>query len=320
MATRYKVVELKAVLKTLDSYIDQSAVGGLWSALLSRHFGNRRLARIFALSVIGHIAFYAWLINLDISTDRWQAYYSGSETELVMVTEIAPSIDRPPIRSAPEPVEQTDINHMEFDPERADDVHLRSRSQKLGNPDVATHSPRLSREAAINHLPTPVQPSPARVERASPPASPLIAQLPAPQSAPPAPIVMQNASAPSNNAPAPARPDARPDGVSGTVELGIEAIRAQYMALVRSKIRKTNDRIMPRKWIEDILTDKVSADFELLLGRGGRIRSVRLARSSGYSQLDDIAKQAIYIASPYEGYPQEAGEKIILTVTVYYHP
>jgi outer membrane biosynthesis protein TonB len=77
---------------------------------------------------------------------------------------------------------------------------------------------------------------------------------------------------------------------------------------------------MPRKWIEDILTDKVSADFEVLLGRGGRILSIRLNRSSGFSQLDDIAKQAIYIASPYEGYPQDAGETIALTVTVYYHP
>ncbi len=308
------------MLKTLDSYIDESAAGDFWPALLSRYFGNRRLARIFALSVIGHIAFYAWLINLDISTDRWHESYSGSQPELVMVTEIAPSSNRPPIRSAPEPVAQTDINHLEFDPERADDVHLRSRSQKLGSPDVATHSPRLPREIAVNNLPAPAPPAPAKTERVSPPASTLISQLPAPQSAPPPPILMQNASAPSNNAPAPDRPDARSDGVSGTVEMGIETIRAQYMAQVRSKIRKTNERIMPRKWIEDILTDKVSADFELLLGRGGRIRSVRLARSSGYSQLDDIAKQAIYIASPYEGYPQEAGETIILTVTVYYHP
>jgi outer membrane biosynthesis protein TonB len=306
------------VLKTLESYIDESAAGDFWSALPSRLFGNRRLARIFALSVIGHIGFYAWLINLDISTDRWQGYYSGSQTELVLVTEIAPPSNRPPMRSAPEPVEQTDIDHMEFDPERADDVHLRSRSQKLGSQDVAASSPRVPREIAVNHPPAP--PAPAKAERASPPASPLIAQLPAPRSAPPSPIVMQNASAPSNNAPAPSRSDARSEGVSGTVELGIETIRAQYMAQVRSKIRKTNERIMPRKWIEDILTDKVSADFEVLLGRGGRILSIRLNRSSGFSQLDDIAKQAIYIASPYEGYPQDAGETIALTVTVYYHP
>jgi hypothetical protein len=92
------------------------------------------------------------------------------------------------------------------------------------------------------------------------------------------------------------------------------------MAYVRTKIRKANERIMPRKWIEDILPDKVSADFEVLLGRGGRILSSRLARSTGYSQLDDVAKQAIYIASPFEGYPLDAGETITLTVTVYYTP
>lgn len=308
------------MLKTLDNYIDESAAGDFWSALLSRHFSNRRLVRIFALSVIGHVVFYAWLINLDMSSDRWQEDYSGAQTELVMVTEIAPPLNRPPLRSAPESLEQTDINHMEFDPERANDVHLRSRSQKRGSPDVDTSSPRPSRETARNQSPAPAPPSPAKVERISPPASSLISQLPAPQSAPPAPVVMQNASAPSNNAPAPARPAARSEGSSGTVELGIEAIRAQYLAQVRSKIRKANERIMPRKWIEDILTDKVSADFAVSLGRGGRILSVRLARSTGYSQLDDIAKQAIYIASPYEGYPQEAGEMIALTVTVHYTP
>jgi hypothetical protein len=49
---------------------------------------------------------------------------------------------------------------------------------------------------------------------------------------------------------------------------------------MRAKIRKANERIMPRKWIEDVLPDKVSADFEVLVGRGGRILSARLARST----------------------------------------
>jgi TonB family protein len=75
---------------------------------------------------------------------------------------------------------------------------------------------------------------------------------------------------------------------------------------------------MPRKWVEDMLTGKVSANFDLLLGRGGRILSVRLVRSTGYPQLDDIARQAIYMASPFEGYPQQAGESILFTVTVHY--
>jgi outer membrane biosynthesis protein TonB len=320
LATCYKIVELKAVLKTLDSYIDESAAADFWSALLSRYFGNRRLARIFAFSVIGHVFFYAWLINLDMSTDRWHEDYSGAQTELIKITEIAPSLNRPPLRSAPEPVEETDINRMEFDPDRADDVHLRSRSQKLGRTDAETSSPRLPRENARNQSPAPPAPSSAKIERVSPPAGVVISQFPAPRSAPPVPASIHTATAPSSTAPPPARSVARSDASSGTAELGLETIRAQYMAQVRAKIRKANERIMPRKWVEDMLTNKVSADFELLLGRGGRILSTRLSRSTGYSQLDDIAKQAIYMASPYEGYPQEAGETIALTVTVYYHP
>jgi outer membrane biosynthesis protein TonB len=314
-------VELKAVLKTLDSYIDASSTAGRFPfSLVARNSRARHFSRILALSVIGHIFFYAWLINLDMSSDRWQADYSGSQTELVKIMEIAPSPNRPPLRSAPEPVEETDIDRMEFDPDRADDVHLRSRSQKLGGRDAETSSTRLPRETTQNQSVAQTAAAPAKAERASPPAGVVISQLPSPQSAPPVPASVQIATAPSSTAPPPARAVARSETASGTAEFGLETIRAQYMAQVRAKIRKANDRIMPRKWVEDILTNKVSADFNLSLGRGGRILSVRLARSTGYSQLDDIAKQAIYMASPYEGYPQDAGETIILTVTVYYHP
>lgn len=300
------------MLKTLDRYIDRPTA--------ATQSGNRRFTRILALSVIGHIFFYAWLVNLDMSSDRWRAERSGAQTELVKITEIAPSINRPPLRSAPEPVEQADVARMEFDPNRADDVHLRSRSQKLGSTNAEAASTKLPREAARNQTIPQSKPSPAKVERISPPAGVVISQLPAPQAAPPAPASVQIPTAPSSTAPAPARQSARSEASSGTVELGLETIKAQYMAQVRAKIRKANERIMPRKWVEDMLTNKVSADFALALGRGGRIVSVRLARSTGYSQLDDIAKQAIYMAGPYEGYPQEAGETIALTVTVHYAP
>ena len=298
------------MLKTLDNYIDRSTIAGR-----SR---TRRFARILVLSVIGHVLFYAWLINLDMSSDRWQADRSASQTELVKITEIALPPDRPPLRSAPERLEEADINRMEYDPARADDLHLRSRSQKLGSANTDTASARPPSETASNQTTAPATSAPAKVERISPPIGVVISQLPAPQSAPPAPATIPIATAPSNTPPAPTRPAARTDAASGTTELGLEAIQAQYLAQVRAKIRKANDRIMPRKWVEDMLNSRVSADFELSLGRGGRILSVRLDRSTGYRQLDDIARQAIYMASPFEGYPQRAGESIICTVTVHY--
>jgi outer membrane biosynthesis protein TonB len=215
-------------------------------------------------------------------------------------------------------LEQADIDRMEYDPARADDVHLRSRSQKLGSADADATSARVPSEAARNRAGAPPVAAPARPERDSPPPGVAISQLPAPQAAPPAPASIQIGAAPSNNAPAPARPAAQAEAARGTTELGLEVIQAQYLAQVRAKIRKNNDRIMPRKWVEDMLNGKVSADFELSLGRGGKILSVRLYRSTGYPQLDAIARQAIYMASPFEGYPQQAGESIICTVTVHY--
>ena len=271
------------------------------------------------LSVIGHVLFYAWLINLDMSSDRWRADRPASQTELVKITEIAPPMDHPPLRPAPEPLEQADINRMEYDPARADDVHLRSRSQKLGGADADASPARVPSETARHRASAPAAAAPARAERVSPPPGVAISPLPAPQAAPPAPASIQIGAAPSNTAPAPARPPAQAEAARGSTELGLEVIQAQYLAQVRAKIRKNNDRIMPRKWVEDMLNGKVSADFELMLGRGGRILSVRLYRSTGYPQLDAIARQAIYMASPFEGYPQQAGESIICTVTVHYN-
>ena len=45
----------------------------------------------------------------------------------------------------------------------------------------------------------------------------------------------------------------------------LEAAQGQYLALVRAKIRKANEKIMPREWIRDVLRDKVSADFSLVI-------------------------------------------------------
>jgi len=69
-----------------------------------------------------------------------------------------------------------------------------------------------------------------------------------------------------------------------------------------------------------VLRDKVSADFSVDIKRDGQILATRLLRPSGYSVLDDYARQAIFTASPFEGFPQAAGNTITFTVTVYFFP
>jgi len=91
------------------------------------------------------------------------------------------------------------------------------------------------------------------------------------------------------------------------------------MAYVRAKISKINERIMPRDWIRDVLREKASADFELIIRRDGQVLSMRLLHGSGYSVLDASARQAIYTASPFEGFPQTAGNTLIFTVTVHFY-
>jgi outer membrane biosynthesis protein TonB len=95
--------------------------------------------------------------------------------------------------------------------------------------------------------------------------------------------------------------------------LGLEAAQGQYMALVRAKIRKANEKIMPRDWIRDVLRDKASADFSLVIKRDGQILSVRLVRPSGYSVLDAYARQAIFTASPLRGSPKPQETRSALT-------
>jgi periplasmic protein TonB len=308
-------------LKTLDKYIEAHSAEGRFG-LSGWYESDRRFARLLALSVVGHIIFYAVLIHLDPTSNRNRSAGAERRTELVKIIEVAPA-PTSLRRGAVEPIERADINRLKFDPAEADDEHLIERSPKRGNPHATRSTPLTPKPSVAPKSASPAPPSPApmRTDRSAPQSPTAIAQ-PAQTQPQPAPSpAVQN---PTANLPRPGAESAQRDGrgeqSQGTKDFGLQSVQSQYLAYVRVKISKTNERIMPRKWIEDILADKVSADFAVLLGRGGRILSARLARSTGYSQLDDVAKQAIYIASPYEGYPPEAGETITLTVTVYYTP
>lgn len=310
------------MLRTLNNYIEDEAAAHR-SIVRGWYERDRRFARLLAISMVCHVIFYTVVIQLDLRAHRPGNKNPGRQVEMVKLIDLAPAPPRKPLRAIIEPVERADLSRMEYNPERADDVHLVPRSPKLGRQQGYAPATGAARKPAAAPLVAPGPPAsaPVQANRIPPPTAPVVAQLPqntAPQ--PPTPQPSSNAGAPpaSNDAPEPRKP--RGQDSQGARDLGLQAMRSQFMAYVRSKIRKANERIMPRKWIEDILPDKVSADFEVLLARSGRILSARLARSTGYSQLDDVAKQAIYIASPFEGYPLDAGDTITLTVTVYYTP
>ena len=92
---------------------------------------------------------------------------------------------------------------------------------------------------------------------------------------------------------------------SEPTRLGLEAAQGQYMALVRAKISKVNERIMPREWIKDVLRDKVSADFSLIIKRDGQIQSSRLCFAHLVIQCLTVTPDRLYLQlAPLRGSPK----------------
>jgi outer membrane biosynthesis protein TonB len=325
------------VLKTLDAYINDdperiSRSASLWSQVRR----DRRFGVLLAFSVIVHLIFYAALIKLD-SWAIMRAIANRRQAPSVTMIEIAPSSDKLMLRAAPESLERADVNRLQFDPANADDVHLIQRSPKpteqrgnsgrLPSADLIERQLRASRGSSDRDRPGPLSryqgpPEASQIQATRTPQldEAITAQVP-PTPAGPVP------PAPAPKAASSTDPGSTESSAAGTrrgtatesSSLGLEAVQAQYMAVVRAKIRSTNERMMPREWIKDVLRDKVYAQFKLVIGRDGHILSVELWKPTGYSVLDDSARQAIFSASPFEGFPQTAGNTITLTVTVYFY-
>ncbi len=326
------------MLKTLNTYIDdQQAPSGLLESIRARAGRDPRFNKLLALSLFAHLIFYTALIKLDLWNIQGAIARGRRQPTLVQLTELAPPRDPVNLRSAPEPLERADINRLHFDPNDANDLQLLNRSPrpssqrgahgKLPSADQIESRVRAMRGAGDRDSRAP------RKETVRPPASSLLQASGIAQ--PEAPQVAQSPSPQPVPAPPAASPQLDPSAVTtGTRDqtsagthrgestqstaLALQAAQGQYMAYVRAKIRKANERIMPRDWIKDMLRDKVSADFRVIIRRDGYILSTRLVRSTGYSVLDDSARQAIFTASPYEGYPQDAGNSLIFDVTVYF--
>jgi len=326
------------VLKTLENYIEELPQGWLLEPRLDEIKRDSRLLKIIVASLVSHAALFVLLIQLDTRAGFSFQKRQRPQTEYVQIAELAAPDERLRLRSTREQAEQPDISRLQYDPKTSNDENLISRSpkpttakgnegtlpspsqiEKQANPTSSASrqpapAPASSQSATIINPPDASQIPPARAPQI---AAPAVAPLPQPASAaPPAPKPGSTSVSPQPASQA----GIRTGDASETAKIGMLEARAQYLALVRSRIRKANERIMPRDWVEGVLTDKVSADFELVIRRNGQIGSVRLFRSSGYAKLDDIARQAIYIANPFDGYPPDAGEAITVTVTVYYAP
>lgn len=330
------------MLKTLDNYItDEPSQDWLLEPVWRRIGHDRRITQIFAASAICHILFYVMIIWLSWQAMRNQIAQPPRQPELVKIAELAPPPDKMPfLRSHSEAIERADTTKFQYDPNNANDVNLTNRSPKpktakgietkLPSASQIENQIKASRGAGDADKPststTPSRPpETAQVSATRPPQpdKPVATQgiptqtTPAPL-APPAP---KAAAGTTTNNSQPTAQSGRPQGNSEeSAALALQAAQAQYLAYVRTKIRKVNERLLPKDFIESVLANTVTADFEVVIARGGQILSTQLIRSSGYKQLDARAREAIQLAKPFEGYPPNAGEIIKVTVTIHYTP
>jgi TonB family protein len=302
---------------------------------------DRRITRIFATSAICHVIFYITIIWLSWYGMRNQPLQPERPSELVKIAELAPPADKmPALRSQSEAIERADTTKLQYDPDNANDVNITNRSPKATIArGIETRLPSASQienqskavsgagnsDKASKASPTPHPPETTQVTatRAPQPDKPVAIQgIPTQTTpAPPAPPAPKPAASNSGDNSQQTAQAGRPQGNSEeSATFALQAAKAQYLAYVRTKIRKVNERLMPKDFIESVLSNTASADFEVVLGRSGQILSTQLIRSSGYKQLDARAREAIQLAKPFEGYPPNAGDIITLTVTIYYTP
>ena len=318
------------MLKTLEKYIDERpARGALDRARLWLH-DERVFARLLAISCVLHLLFYTGLILLNTWEMRQIKPRRPQGSSLRLIAELVPSQPPTKLRNPTVALERADVSRFQFDPETANDTDLIARS-----PNPSTQRPSSSyRPAAGEPAERQRRVGGGGDQRATPDQSaglppPAIAAVP--NVRPPVPATPSGLSpgitSPAPPAPRPA-PGPTPDPAAGTqrgagiesTAFGTQRIQAQYIALVRAKVRRNNEAYMPRDYINTTLSREESADFALVVNRLGQIVKLDLIRPSGYRALDVTARQAIVNASPFEGYPQSAGETIPLIVTVYYTP
>ncbi|HJQ27124.1 MAG TPA: TonB C-terminal domain-containing protein [Blastocatellia bacterium] len=319
------------MLKTLNQYIEEQPSRGVRDRVRVWLRDERVFVRLLAVSVVLHICFYAGIILLNSWEMRQIKPRRPQGVAFEVITEIAPPPTTSRLRTPTVALERAETNRFEYDPQTANDTDLIARS-----PNPSTQRGSKGARPTANEVEAQIRStrgggsqrnSPERSTVQPPPVIAAVPSARAPQPAVPAAAAVPGVTPPAPPAPRPA-PDTASEPAAGTqrgtsseaTAFGTQRISAQYIALVRAKVRRVNENYMPRDFVNTTLSHEVFAEFSMVLNRGGRIASLTLVRPSGYKALDDIARQAIFNASPFEGYPQTAGDTIPLTVTVYYNP
>ena len=329
------------MLETLNRYAEADAQIAAKSARSIRLPLGRRLDprffTILGLSIACHLAFYVGLIVLDSWFGHLPAARRRNDPEeIVKIIDLTGNPNQgPPLRTPPERMQRIDLSNLVENPKLGDDTSLVSRSPApgSGSEDSGKKSksgrPPGQAAASASNVATP-QPGDAQNHTAQPPGARPIEMRQAP-----APTQQATATLPgAQPATAPPPPSQRRPRIAGDTgsgdgndessgrprELGLSVIESQYRAYVRQKIYDENRRHMPRDFITSVLANEVSADFEVVIGRDGQVKSVRMRRSCGYSDLDKTARDAIHTASPFAGYPQALGDTFTVIVTVRYTP
>jgi hypothetical protein len=319
------------VLDTLNRYV-QGSPGNSRSGLQDWRPGaglDPRFRTIITLSICGHLVFYASIVALD-----WWVYHiimprhRVETAQLVKVTDLATSPgEGAPLRAPPEFIEWLDTHHVKFEA-GSDDTKLLPRSPNpgtsttpglrqagKGSGDESTSSGGPGRATVADHPKS----QPPGAQTIQPP------EVRAPDGKAPAILPVSPVGQPPSPAPLSEKQQSRQGGQSGensgeASRLSLRALeQSKYVAVVRQKIWRINDRIAPRGY-QDILAGEVVSVFSLIVERSGRVRSIRLNESCGYSALDKIARQAISLAEPFEGYPAELPDTFEMTVWVRYTP
>jgi outer membrane biosynthesis protein TonB len=328
-----------STLRTIETYIDEGAGDRALTSLTLEIGRDRRFTSLLVFSIVFHALLIVFVLRLDWVLFHRAFSYGPRASSLVKLTEVAAPPERLALRTKPEALERADPSRLRFDPSDADDQRLLSRSptpsEKRGNAGRLPSAEQVERqlltmtrarrttsstEPSGTARPAPTPPSLAEVH---PNAS--AERIEAPVVGVPDARLDPNAPPP---APAPATQGTQRDAARGSVRgsgsesnvLGLSNAQGNFVAYVRAKIMRVNEENMPRKFIEDLLRDKVSAEFGLTIRRDGRVLVLQLVRSSGYAVLDARAREAILLASPFEGYPPTAGDLPPFTVTVYYTP
>lgn len=311
------------MLDTIYSYIDTKGSG------LIGPRPKGRFPSILAVSAYLNAFFYIGIIVLSWWTySHWTPRKPVSQysVKIIDITK-GPAPDFQ-LRLPPEALNRADLNHLKNNPEE-DDTSLAAKSPNPGSghgagveagarrgnakkPDTVARNTRTDTTGRTPMQTPPgipvIQPSPVQPQHQTTSDLP-IAKADQP---PPPPAEAHKGATNSHGE--------HGEGSANSSELSFRTIESQYRAFVRAKIYKTNQSIMPRSWIETTLNRKVSADYIIIVDRSGKLASIRLARSSGYDTLDGIARQAIVLASPFEGFPTEAPGTLEFTVTVTYTP